>query len=500
MPYTDDIPELVAAARMRLREIFLAADIGLSGVNFGVVQDGTLCLVTNEGNGRMVTTLPPIHIALMGIERMVPTRQDLALMLSLLPRSATGQKLSVYTSLIRSPISWPTGNPGQRHLVLVDNGRMEVKNSPLSEALYCIRCGACLNACPVFREIGGHAYVNSNGEGSPYPGPIGSVLSPALFGAEAYGHLARASTLCGACKDACPVDIDLPGLLLRVRAGQVTGAAQPQATSNPPGILASGLRVFTWMALSPRRFVLAQRFAGFAFRIISRSGWIKMPPSTGWGYSKDFPCPSPKPFRLRYKNLGQNLNQQKTGTSSTTPEPSTERYDEHLPSVSPLQRFEIELTALGGCFTPCSLSDLPHMLLVYLHQNKIDSIMSWDEDYLPTGVLDAVKKAGIRVAYAKDPGAGAGITGAMAAIADTGTLLLAEGRGTPLEASLLPETHIVLLDSNMIYNSLEQVLTLPQVRLAPSAVLISGPSRTADIEMSLTIGVHGPGKLQVFCW
>ena len=321
IPYTDDIPALVAAARLRLRDVFLEADIGLSGVNFGVVQDGTLCIVTNEGNGRMVTTLPPVHIALMGIERMVPTRQDLALMLNLLPRSATGQKLSVYTTLIRQPISWSGGNPGQRHLILVDNGRLKVKGSPLAEALYCIRCGACLNACPIFREIGGHAYVNRDGEGSPYPGPIGSVLSPALFGSQGYGHLARASTLCGACKDACPVDIDLPGMLLRVRAGQVSEVPQPQAKPNPPAILALGLRIFAWMAVSPTRFAIAQRLAGFFSRPIAPDSWIKMPAITGWGYSKDFPRPARQPFRDRFNDLQQPSHEQPAITPAAPTHP-----------------------------------------------------------------------------------------------------------------------------------------------------------------------------------
>ena len=316
IPYTDDIPTLVAVARQRLREVFLQAEIGLSGVNFGVVQDGTLCLVTNEGNGRMVTTLPPVHIALMGMERMLPTRQDLALMLHLLPRSATGQKLSVYTSLIRSPATWAQGSPRQRHLVLLDNGRSRISASPLAEALYCIRCGACLNTCPIFREIGGHAYVNTSGEGSPYPGPIGAVLSTALFGAEGYGHLARASTLCGACKDACPVDIDLPGMLLRVRAGKVSEAAQAQAEPNPPAVLALGLRAFTWMATSPRRFALAQRMAGIFSRPIAPGGWIKTPRFTGWGYSKDFPRPARRPLRDRFNNQAQAIAQQADGASA----------------------------------------------------------------------------------------------------------------------------------------------------------------------------------------
>jgi L-lactate dehydrogenase complex protein LldF len=500
MPYTDDIPSLVDAARQRLREIFLEAEIGLSGVNFGVVQDGTLCIVTNEGNGRMVTTLPPVHIALMGIERMLPTRQDLALMLNLLPRSATGQKLSVYTSLIRRPVTWPAGNPGQRHLVLLDNGRMKASKSPLAEALYCIRCGACLNVCPIFREIGGHAYVNSSGEGSIYQGPIGAVISPALFGVQDYGNLARASTLCGACKEICPVDIDLPNMLLRVRAGQVSEAAQPSDGPNPPAILGLGLRVFAWMAISPRRFALAQRLAGIFSRPIATGGWIKTPSFTGWGYSKDFPRPAQQPFRDRFNNQHQAIADRPDVASAPSARTPGNGGAHAIPAASSLQRFEAELTALGGSFTRCDLPDLPRLLLAFLKENNLNSILSWEADQLPAGVLEALKNAEVHVTHEIDPKASAGLTGALAAIAVSGSLALAESRGAPLAASLLPETHIALLDSKVIYDSLEQVLSLPEMQDAPAAVLISGPSRTADIEMSLTIGVHGPGRLHVFCW
>jgi len=204
IPYTTDIPTLTATARKVLREVFLTADIGFSGVNFGVAETGTTCIVTNEGNGRMVATIPPVHIALMGMERLVPNLENLSLMLSLLPRSATGQKLTVYTQLLNKPLPDQT-----RHLIILDNGRARLKNSPLKESLYCIRCGACLNACPVFRELSGHAYIGKDNSIAPYPGPIGSVISPGLLG-ENYVHLAQASSLCGACKDVCPVDIDLP--------------------------------------------------------------------------------------------------------------------------------------------------------------------------------------------------------------------------------------------------------------------------------------------------
>src|SRR5688572_14422108 len=216
IPYTEDIPTLTATARKVLREVFLTADVGISGVNFGVAETGNICIVSNEGNARMVATIPPIHIALMGMERIVPNLDDLSLFISLLARSATGQKISVYTQLLRKPLPNQT-----RHIIILDNGRLRLRNSPLKESLYCIRCDACLNACPVFRELSGHAYIGKDKTIAPYPGPIGSVISPGLMG-ENFVHLAQASSLCGACKDACPVDIDLPKMLTRVRAGQAT--------------------------------------------------------------------------------------------------------------------------------------------------------------------------------------------------------------------------------------------------------------------------------------
>ncbi len=239
VPYTEDIPTMTNTARRTLRQVFLQAEIGISGVNFGVAESGSLVVLTNEGNGRMVTTLPRVHIALMGMERLLPSLDDLAVMLALLPRSATGQKMTVYASLIRGPEAQE--DPGlparQRHLILLDNGRSALRQSPLAEALYCIRCGACLNACPVFREIGGHAYVSIHNHHAAYPGPIGAILSPALFGVEEFGQLARASSLCGACKEYCPVGIDLPALLLRIRAGMVApdGRTAAPRPNPPPG-------------------------------------------------------------------------------------------------------------------------------------------------------------------------------------------------------------------------------------------------------------------------
>lgn len=218
----DDIPLLTAEARRMLRQKFLAADMGISGANMGVAETGSVVLVTNEGNGRLVTSAPPVHVAIMGIEKVAPTWDDAAAWLALLARSATGQPLSIYTSIITGPAR-PTDpdGPQEVHVVLLDNGRSQLLGTPYEEALQCIRCGACLNACPVYCEAGGHAY------GSPYSGPIGAVITPLLFGLEKYEALPHASSLCGACLEVCPVRIDLPRMLLELRAEGVERRIMP---------------------------------------------------------------------------------------------------------------------------------------------------------------------------------------------------------------------------------------------------------------------------------
>jgi L-lactate dehydrogenase complex protein LldF len=503
VPFTTDIPEMTSVARKVLRETFLQADIGISGVNFGIAESGTLCIVTNEGNGRMVTTLPPVHIALMGIERLLPRLEDLATLLALLPRYATGQKISVYTSLIHSPRrADDLDGPAERHLVLVDNGRRMMRHSPLSEALLCIRCGSCLNACPVFRELGGHAYVSRTGKHSSYPGPIGSVISPALFGQLEFGQLARASSLCGACKEACPVDIDLPKLLLRVRAGGVELDPQ-RATANIPGSLKLGLRGFGWIATRPRLFGLAERLAGVMSRLLPPfSGWLRFPALTGWGYSKDFPQPAAKPFRDRWAKRSPDTHlpgiQSQPGE---TVDPGEQ--EETLPTLgsadlSDLQeRFTSELQALNGKVSSVSIANLTGEILKLLSEHQTLSLIAWDAAFLPSGLVEGLKQAGIKVTSQADPNAQAGLSGSFGAIAETGTLILAGGQGRTQMASLLPPFHIALLDRNKIYATLAEVTRLPEIRGYPNLVLVSGPSRTADIEMTLTIGVHGPGELHV---
>lgn len=212
-PYTEDPETLTKQARAHLRDKFRKARIGVSGVNFAIANTGRLVLVENEGNNRLCTTAPNVHIAVMGIEKILPHEADLALFLPLLAASATGQHITTYVHLISGP-RWKDEPDGPRevHLVLLDNGRTKVMNGPYQRILGCIRCGACLNVCPVYRQVSGHAY------GHVYPGPLGAVLVPAMEGVDKFGHLAKASSLCGACEEVCPVKIPIPEMLLRLRA------------------------------------------------------------------------------------------------------------------------------------------------------------------------------------------------------------------------------------------------------------------------------------------
>jgi L-lactate dehydrogenase complex protein LldF len=291
IPLTHEPAELTRAARAELRRVFFSADMGISGVNFGVAETGTLCLATNEGNGRMTTTLPRLHVALMGIERLVPTLDDLSVILQLLGRNSTGQKLTVYTNLLTGPRrpDEPDG-PQELHVILVDNGRSRVLGSRLAEILYCIRCGTCLGACPVYREIGGHAY------GSVYMGPIGSVLTPALYGIQAWSDLPHASSLCAACRDACPVRIDLPGLLLELRDESVRAGRVPLW-------LRWGIRAYRIAATSPARFRWASRLAAWGTRLLARQGWIRRlpPPLAAWTDHRDFPAFAARSFSQRWR-------------------------------------------------------------------------------------------------------------------------------------------------------------------------------------------------------
>jgi L-lactate dehydrogenase complex protein LldF len=507
MPYTTDIQVMNDTARRTLRDIFLSAPVGVSGVNFGVAETGTLCLVTNEGNGRMVTTLPGVHIAVMGIERLVPSMQDLAVMLQLLPRSATGQKLTSYVSLINRPrqASEPDGSQ-ERHVVLVDNGRRALAETDQAEALLCIRCGACLNACPVYREVGGKTYA------SVYPGPIGSLVSPGLFGVERYGHLSKASTLCGACAEACPVQIDFPTLLLRGRHHYVEQVPQPRWIS-------LGMKVYAWLASSPQRYRWSLRLAALAVRLLPRrAGWIdRLPaPLSAWTRSRHFPPFRQKSFHQRWQERTANLAPQ----SEHAPADRVSRSQNDSPAIADtnlLERFERELEALGGQVIRCARQQAPAAVAEKLRKLGVKRLLAWQTagENLPS-ILEHLQQAGVKVLQPDLPKdaerrqqeinrfaqAQAGLTGAQAALADTGTLVVPGGPGRSQLASLLPPVHLAVLAAEDIYPSMSAWLRAAgetEMHQFSRLDLISGPSRTADIEMTLTIGVHGPGRVIVFC-
>jgi L-lactate dehydrogenase complex protein LldF len=282
---TDDPRRLAMAARAHLRERFLRARVAISGANFAVAETGTLAVVESEGNGRMCLTLPQTLITVMGIEKVVPTWRDLEVFLQLLPRSSTGERMNPYTSLWAGIT--PGDGPQEFHLVLLDNGRTAVlADEGGREALHCIRCSACLNVCPVYERTGGHAY------GSVYPGPIGAVLSPQLTGVEDNASLPYASSLCGACYDVCPVAIDIPSILVHLRAEHVEAQSRP----TPEGV---AFRALAKVMSDPRLWRLAQRAAGLG-RFLAR-GKPTMPatlppPARSWTRARDLPTPPKETF------------------------------------------------------------------------------------------------------------------------------------------------------------------------------------------------------------
>ena len=282
MTPTDDIAQMTSTARATLRDRFASADVGISGVNFAIAETGTIVIVENEGNIRLTTSLPRIHIAMMGIEKVIPRFADLDVFLKLLPRSGTGQRLTTYQSFITGIKRHPTDEgPDELHIVLLDNGRSRMLAHPVTrQSLACIRCGACLNACPVYQQVGGHAY------GSVYPGPIGAVITPQLVGIAKAAQLPYASSLCGACREVCPVKIDIPRLLLHLR-----GEISPRK-----GSVAERLAFKVWARVMTSS--LLYKLSSVAGRILQRV----MPISRAWTNGRDLRPIESKSFHDLWSN------------------------------------------------------------------------------------------------------------------------------------------------------------------------------------------------------
>ncbi len=290
-PRLTDIPALCREAREKLRPHFLSADMGISGANFIIAETGSTLIVTNEGNGRMVTTRPKVHVAITGIEKVVATLEDVTTLLRLLPRHGTGQSITNYISVttgVRG--AEETDGPEHFHIILVDAGRTKLIGGDMQEMLRCIRCGACMNHCPVYQSVGGHAY------GWVYPGPMGSILTPTYIGLENARDLPNAATLCGQCHVACPVKIPLPDLLRKLRERQFEQGLKPWYE-----VLA--LRAWGWIAQQPMLYSMMTRLSTRLLKAMAnKNGMIgSLPFGGGWTDRRDFPAPEGRTFRELYR-------------------------------------------------------------------------------------------------------------------------------------------------------------------------------------------------------
>ena len=298
LPKDRDLSEpvqLLTEARGVLRGKFLAADVGITGANFLVAETGTSLIVTNEGNGDLTQILPRVHIVIASIEKITPTLEDVSQILRVLARSATGQEMSVYTTFSTGPRrpADPDG-PEEYHVVLLDNGRSAMLGGAFQDMLRCIRCGACMNHCPVYQAVGGHAY------GSVYPGPMGAVLTPSLIGIEQAGHLPNASTFCGRCEEVCPVRIPLPRMMRAWREREFERHLAPATVR-------SGLALWAFFARRPRLYGFATRAAAWLLHIAGRTrgrfGFL--PLARGWTRHRDFPAPEGKTFQAQWRRRAQ---------------------------------------------------------------------------------------------------------------------------------------------------------------------------------------------------
>jgi L-lactate dehydrogenase complex protein LldF len=300
------VPEITAIARRRLRHEFFTAQMGITGANFAIAETGTIVLVENEGNIRLSTQVPKIHVAVVGIEKVIPRFDDLSVFLRILPRSGTGQKQTAYVSFLNGPrkrvpaSDQPAADSDfEFHLVLMDNGRTRIlADEQLRESLYCIRCGACLNVCPVYQKIGGQAY------GWIYPGPIGAVISPQLQSLKQSGDLPFASSLCGACRDACPVAINLPDMLLALRGK----AKESDSVKQKPGER-TAMRAYAFAARHPHLFNLAGKVTRGLARMMAKDGQISRapaPPLSDWTKYRDLQAPPGGSFRDRWQKSKDN--------------------------------------------------------------------------------------------------------------------------------------------------------------------------------------------------
>ena len=508
---TDDATELTLLAREHLRSKFRDAQIGISGVNFAIASTGRLVIVENEGNNRLSTTVPPVHIAVMGMEKLLPTEADLALFLPLLAGSATNQPITTYVHFLTGPRQVDElDGPTEVHLVILDNGRSAMLDGPYRDALKCIRCAACLNACPVYRQATGHGY------GHVYPGPIGAVLAPQLD--PAYADLARASTLCGLCEEVCPVKIPIPAMLLQLRAAQKN--AMPWAAyafgATRPSLWRTGLRMLPMAGAVPHplksnwlEFRDLPRREGREFRSWWASEGVALPPGEegvprlAGGRAVDtvnFASTSLALVSLGYSPL------EKGGEQNSSPclqgEVAADHRDDDgggMPQTPPLPS-PLPQGGEGALPTSPTASGLPQNWGTLLQDRFMTAATA-----AGARIIDADELAALltRPLYAEPAthasstspiwDAEVGYSVADFGIAETGSIVVSAGHGHARLGSLVPPVNVVRVQ-RIVGNLSDAIDTIS----ASSSVIITGPSRTADIEGVLVRGIHGPRELLIY--
>ena len=504
--------DILTEARGKLREKFLTADVGITGANFLIAETGTSVIVTNEGNGDLTQSLPRVHVVVTSIEKVLPTIEDTLALLRVLARSATGQDLSVYTTFStgnKRP-SDPDG-PQEYHVVLLDNGRSGMVGTEFQDMLRCIRCAACMNHCPVYGAVGGHAY------GATYPGPMGAVLSPMLLGVDVAGQLPNASTFCGKCESVCPVKIPLPNLMRHWREREFERHLQPvsyrygprpmgvvreAAGLVPDGNARGGIRTrFFWsQAWAFRAFAAGRkldRYAGFSGaggRYLLRA----LRARSAWSMS-------------RQAIIGAIQRGLKRG-----PLPADQRamlmarmaaHPRHIVpkrgQLEPEERVRLFTHYVEREFgTVARLSDLaavPEAIARYLaEQNLAPTLVASPHPVLQAIEFEQTPMLSVRFGTSGAEDAVA-LQHGFAGIAETGTLMLPSGPTRPVLNNLLPDHAIVLLRAANIVASYEDAFDLLRTEgeLPRNVMLVTGPSRSADIEQTLELGAHGPRRLHV---